>query len=423
MGSVFRRIAAKVATANVSARIGAELRPVQLGVGTRNGCEAAVHAVRAYVADAAELEDGPVIIKLDVANAFNSVRRDDMLDAVRARTPNIYPLTWQAYNSATPLFIGGKKIWSRTGIQQGDPLSSLLFSLTVDGAALASDTDLNVWFLDDGTIGGPLERVIPNICRIKDGLDKLDLQVNSSKCEACLLGVSAPSRRAEVMDQLRALLPDIREVEVSALQLLGAPICDPQLRDQLLSGQHTVEKIVRRLQQLDEKHQAFFLLKNYASAPRLLYLLRSSPAHDHPALLARIDETVRRGVVAVTNVDLHGTSWRQATLPVSMGGLGIRMTADLALPAHLASVKSSAPLVATINPAASDSFRRLEAALIEKWQQWTGAELPDEAKRSRQRVWDRAAAATVVARLLEAATVRWIKPGSEQPRSRTLVPG
>ena len=52
IGSVFRRIAAKVAVASVSARIGAELRPAQLGVATRNGCEAAVLAVRAYVTDA-----------------------------------------------------------------------------------------------------------------------------------------------------------------------------------------------------------------------------------------------------------------------------------------------------------------------------------------------------------------------------------
>ena len=81
---------------SLSARIGAELRPAQLGVATRNGCEDAVHAVRAYVTDAASSSQHTVIVKLDVTNAFNSVRRDAMLEAARARLPSIYPLVWQA---------------------------------------------------------------------------------------------------------------------------------------------------------------------------------------------------------------------------------------------------------------------------------------------------------------------------------------
>ena len=403
IGSVYRRIAAKVAAAAVSAQVGAELRPVQLGVAAANGCEAAVHAVRSFVADAGADDTASAIIKLDVANAFNSVRRDALLEAVRARAPAIYRLAWQAYSGATPLFIGGTTVWSRTGIQQGDPLSSLLFSLAVDGAARASDTDINAWYLDDGTIGGPLESVIPNIHRVKNELDKVGLRINSSKCEVSLLGANISSWRDDAVRRLQAHLPDIREVGPDTLELLGAPICDSQLRDQLLCGQRMIEKLVSRLHQLEETHQAFFLLKNYVSAPRLLYLLRSSPAYRYPALLARIDETVRRGAVVITNVNLRGDSWRQATLPVGLGGLGIRMTSDLALPAYLASTKSTAPLVAGINPAAATGLQCLEGDLIREWQQRTGVELPDVTKRHRQREWDRAAAAALAKQLLEAS--------------------
>ena len=114
------------------------------------------------------------------------------------------------------------------------------------------------------------------------------------------------------LQQLHSVLPDIREVSRDELELLGAPIHDAQVRRMLLQGQETVGKLVRRLQALKEAHQAFFLLKNYVSLPSLLYLLRSSPAHRHPALLARIDEVVRRGVETVTNVQMRGDSWRQA---------------------------------------------------------------------------------------------------------------
>ena len=174
IGSVFRRIAAKIAVSNVSAAIGAELRPAQLGVATRNGCEAAVHAVRAYITDAARSSQPTVIIKLDVSNAFNSVRRDVMLETARARLTSIYPLVWQAYSRASPLYIGGSKIWSRSGIQQGDPLSSLLFSLAIDDVCNVASTDINVWYLDDGTVGGPPEQVASATLRIKNRLGRED---------------------------------------------------------------------------------------------------------------------------------------------------------------------------------------------------------------------------------------------------------
>ncbi|KAF0296193.1 hypothetical protein FJT64_006342 [Amphibalanus amphitrite] len=128
VGSVYRRIAGKVTATAVSRGIGAQLRPAHLGVATRNGCEAAVHAVRAYTEACTAAEDSKILVKLDVSNAFNSVRRDSIMEAVKARAPTIYPLVWQGYRSAAPLFIGGDKILSRTGIQQGDRLSSLLFS-------------------------------------------------------------------------------------------------------------------------------------------------------------------------------------------------------------------------------------------------------------------------------------------------------
>ena len=296
IGSVFRRVAAKVAVGSVSARIGAELRPAQLGVATRNGCEAAVHAVRAYAADAASSSEPTVLVKLDVSNAFISVRRDSMLETVRTRLPSIYPLVWQAYCSDSPLYIGDSKIRSRTGIQQGDPLSSLLFSLAIDSVSKGITTDINIWYLDDATIGGPVEEVTNNIQRIKSQLGEKGLQINSRKSEAVLLGTAALSSRSDAISKLQKLLPDVREVQIEELQLLGAPICDAEARAQLLRSAQMVAKLVSRVQELEEAHQAFFLLKNYICAPRLLYLLRSAPAYRHPAILSS-PESMRSSVV------------------------------------------------------------------------------------------------------------------------------
>ena len=288
IGSVFRRIAAKVAAAKVSARVGAELRPIQLGVGTRNGCEAAVHAVRAHINNASDFTDPTALVKLDVANAFNTLRRDAMLEATKAWIPEIYPLVLQAYNTATPLFMGNSKIMSSTGIQQGDPLSSLLFSISVDTVAKAIDADVNVWYLDDATFACPLNNVRTNICQIHDGLKKLGLEINSSKCEVVLLGHNKHIWQVQAMEDLKELLPGIHEVTPEEATLLGAPLHDAGVRTKMLSSEKSLQKTINRLQQLEEAHQAFFLLKNYLAVPKLLYLLRSTPTFNHPRLLQEL---------------------------------------------------------------------------------------------------------------------------------------
>ena len=59
---------------------------MQLGVGTPGGFEAAVHDTRRYTCD---LPDNKVLIKLDFSNAFNSVRRDALLETVARDNPKL----------------------------------------------------------------------------------------------------------------------------------------------------------------------------------------------------------------------------------------------------------------------------------------------------------------------------------------------
>ncbi len=76
------------------------LSPRQLGFGVRGGAEGAVHATRKYLHN---LPSSHALLKLDFRNAFNSVRRDKVLEAVRDLAPGIYPLVHSAYSSPTSL--------------------------------------------------------------------------------------------------------------------------------------------------------------------------------------------------------------------------------------------------------------------------------------------------------------------------------
>jgi hypothetical protein len=86
-------------------------------------------------------------------------------------------------------------------------------------------------------------------------------------------------------------------------------------------------------------HDAFYLLIHSFSMPKLLFTLRSAPCFAYD-LLGQYDSVIQASVMSLLNIDLNASSFalKQAALPVSVGGLGIRMAMDSALPAFLSSV-------------------------------------------------------------------------------------
>ena len=75
VGNVYCPLASKLAAKRVIPELRRELLPFQLGVGVSGGCEASKHAVRAFVQFLVESENN-VLVKLDMKNTFNIVRRD-----------------------------------------------------------------------------------------------------------------------------------------------------------------------------------------------------------------------------------------------------------------------------------------------------------------------------------------------------------
>ena len=84
------------------------------------------------------------MVKVDVRNAFNTIRRDVILARIHERCPEVYPMAYQAYHLPTPLHIGDQTVSSASGVQQGDPLGPAAFALAVDACARAMQSPLNV---------------------------------------------------------------------------------------------------------------------------------------------------------------------------------------------------------------------------------------------------------------------------------------
>ena len=162
IGYTLRRLAAKWANKYATAKLASHFAPIQLGVGTPGGAEAAIHAVRRY-AENLPKDYIIVIVKLDFKNAFNTLRRDMMLEAIRREFPELYNFVHATYNGAPVLQFGEFIILSAEGTQQGDPLSSAKFCLAIHPLLRGLISELKVGYLDDVTLSGPRQIVVDDI--------------------------------------------------------------------------------------------------------------------------------------------------------------------------------------------------------------------------------------------------------------------
>ena len=236
---------------------------------------------------------------MDVRNAFNTVRRDKMLKSTQDRCPEIYRLAYQAYSDTKPLHIPGAYIIPpSSGVQQRDPIGPICFSLAIDDCARSMQSPLNLRYLDDATISGPVSLVAEDLVSLQSLLPDLGLELNTSKCEFTVLGNSPDSTRASITERLETALPGIRETALTHLTLLGSPLTDSSIHTAIESAVDIVSKLCDRIRGLDT-HTAILFLAHYISAPRLQYLLRSSPIFTNKLGLQAIDTTVKSAVIVL----------------------------------------------------------------------------------------------------------------------------
>ena len=382
IGNTLRRLATKVAIFPATNGLREQLQPTQLGVGTPVGCEAVLRATRAYMEGTTSPK---VLLKIDLKNAFNTLRRDKILAAVRDNIPGTYNLFHQAYGADSLLYYGDTTIVSATGLQQGDPAGPVLFSLTIDDLTKSLTAELNAWFLDDGTLGDIAEKVLEDLDRLMTGFPELGAALNGGKCELTLLN-HTPEQQAEVVQLFRNRLPTIKVIPSEELDLLGSPLLDASVPRILEDKKAMLERVCSRLEEIDA-HAALVLLKNCFSMPKFMYLLRTSTAFKFPENLQSIDESIRKALTSITNVDIKNEAWHQARLPVRHGGLGIRTSEQLSASAYLASHYATEDLVARILAPVNLDRRPDPEEALGCWQR-QAPESPIPTERAKQKAWD-----------------------------------
>ena len=189
MGMSLRRLGAKCIMLDLNSFRAQEFQPSQLGVSTPKGAECAVHTLRSYLD--MESNKNKVLLKIDFKNAFNSIQRDVFLPIIHRKLPNIYNYVYQNYGQKSNLFFGDEIIDSSEGVQQGDPLGPFLFNLGIMDIVKSMNTQLNLWYLDDGTIAGEMKAVLECFESILNAKTTHGLEINPSKCELFMNNLKA----------------------------------------------------------------------------------------------------------------------------------------------------------------------------------------------------------------------------------------
>ena len=319
----------------------------QFGCGTSHGAEIAAHVFRNLI----ENEQNPenVIMKMDFKNAFNSLKRDKILDTVFRKRRQIYNNTHSAYSESSHLFFGEKVIQSQEDCQQGDPEGPALFSDTIQDLVNQMVSQYNVWYLDDGNLSDDYRTVLEDLKRIIASADEYGISLEKTKCYLIFLGNCTESSKKRFKALFDEICPGIKVEDRENLEILGSPMGASARRDLLNEKMIELQKLSEVVTKLDA-HYGSYLLKNCFSLPKLLYFLRTSLCFEEVDLLQQYDSIIRKSLSKICNVNFDESSYTQAILPVSKGGIGIASASQIALPAFLASASGAKRALSCILP-------------------------------------------------------------------------
>jgi len=179
------------------------------------------------------------------------------------------------------LGFGNFTLDSAKGIQQGDPLGPLLFSISI--ASLLNDSKclFTAGYLDDIshiTLGDDIPVLISEVSPLQSCANDLGLILNSHKCE--IIGLSSAANSIWLNSSLQFnICPQNRAT------LLGSPLTPEAIEEQFTVQNAHLAKCRVRLKQMSA-HESLFLLKSCLGIPRLLFLIRTAFGIGSPAAAA-----------------------------------------------------------------------------------------------------------------------------------------
>ena len=370
MGEWIRRLTARCLLLLHKDPIQAFFKPVQLGINTPCGVEACVKALQAHI----ELRPDLITIKVDIANAFNTVFRRAFFDALMS-TPSLagmLPFVRLFYHDTSTMWFSALDVEDAiavncaVGTQQGCTHGSLLFSMAIQPVLrwLHNTVPFAAAIADDIVFRVEADRAAAVFTELQRRLAELGSVLKLSKCEALSLSAAIPADLAGL--GLKCVGPD-QPAENRGTDYLGAPVGSDEFRRAYLHK--LVEDTGRDLKRLGDTMrphlQCALLLIRMCLLPRINYQLRCAPPHVTLPAAKAFDAALLDTVQTLldTRFPPSHSAWQRVGLKLSDGGLGLTRQADVAAAAWLAACADAAELITAICPALAPVFD-MDAARI-----------------------------------------------------------
>ena len=185
--NIFLRLVGKLILQSRSSDIGKSLLPFQKAIGIQSGNEQIIHETHSWVTKMSTGLNTDSIAQLDLSNAFGSIDRNAILEALSKIAPEIVPYFKWTYGTSSRLYSadGRHVATSKTGVRQGDPLGPLFFCLGIQ--KILEQCQLNfpdirlVAYMDDITLFGDHRYINDAIQWLTDAFKNIQLKLNPEK--------------------------------------------------------------------------------------------------------------------------------------------------------------------------------------------------------------------------------------------------
>ena len=315
-----------------------ECAPFQYALSTRAGTDCLGHFLKA----ATDANTRATILSVDGVGAYDHVLRSAMLERLlhmpKARA--ILPFVRLSYGSPSSYSweddAGTQRKVTQAEGEQVDPLMPLLFSTAIHAALEA--------FLDDVYVLCLPHRVVPLFKVLRESLDRVaGIRLHEGKTKVWNRSGTAPEDIEELGEE--AWQPE-------GLKVLGTPIGSPQFTAaQLRVGEE--RRFWDAIPTVKNLQCAWQLLLQSAN-PRANHTLRTLP----PSLSGRYAQDHDDGIWATVEallqqvpgeVEEQNFAREIATLPMRMGGLGLRSATRCAAAAYWASWADALAMISQRN--------------------------------------------------------------------------
>lgn len=370
------RLTAKLVNDSIKGMAATKLSPLQLGIATPGAIEAAVHTTREVLTN----EPTIVSLKLDTANAFNSVSRSHMITRVMTEEwlKPARAFVKMSYGEPTPILMPDAEgryliendMMSTQGVRQGDPLASLLFACALQTALEEiqkhiNDNDIRAWILayhDDTQLLGEPEDIIELLRYIEHKFAQIDLYIQPEKSR--LVDFHWDTRSPQFKEQVAALHI---AVDDECTVFLGCPIGKTPQAEAAFMKSKLVDQTAILPRLADPRvsiHQAATILR-VSTVHKLDHWLRNVEPDVMLPIARQFDDKVRQCLYDKLDLNQQIAAMRRAgdernmheltRTPISLGGDGITRTADTAHICWVAGVAS-----AMVVPTAINAFQRFD---------------------------------------------------------------